>query len=315
MKNSIKKKPKHFFILGAAKCGTSSLFYYLDQHPEIYIADKKEPFFFEKEFDKGYEYYWKTYFSNWKGEKLVGDARHRNLYLPYIPVRIAKIFPNTKLIVIVRNPIDRAYSHYNHRKVRRIEKGSFEDAIAKDLKRIEKYDFINSKDKIAEYSKNLKPDGSSLHSTIIDSGYYAEQIERYLKYFKRNQLHIVFLEDLKFNNKDTYFNILKFLDDKLSLYTPDFSIKNKRTPRLYNFFDRYLYSPLKINKIIPKILKLQFYKFSDFFENKMNKKNLKMNKKNLKMKVETRAMLISHYKEHNKKLEKLTERDLSHWDK
>jgi hypothetical protein len=78
------------------------------------------------------------YFSGWKGEPAGGEARHRNLYLPYIPDRIATSMPAAKFIVIVRNPIKRAYSHWLHNYRIGIETLQFEDAIWEDMKRIEK---------------------------------------------------------------------------------------------------------------------------------------------------------------------------------
>jgi len=123
------RNSKHFFILGAAKCGTSSLYYYLDQHPEILMSTPKETLFFEKEYHQGVDYFRSKYFPNYNGETFLGEARHRNLYLPYIPDRLAKSFPDAKLIIMLRNPVDRAYSHYVHCKNRGIEALNFKDAI------------------------------------------------------------------------------------------------------------------------------------------------------------------------------------------
>lgn len=101
-----------FFILGAAKCGTTSLHAYLGQHPDVCVSDPKEPFFFEAEFDRGATYYFNRYFSHWAGERIVGEARHRNLYMPYIPERILRFNPRARLIICVRNPTERAISHW-----------------------------------------------------------------------------------------------------------------------------------------------------------------------------------------------------------
>jgi len=312
MPKSNMDKPQHFFILGAAKCGTSSLYHYLNQHSEIYLPDVKEPLFFEKEFNRGAEYYWNTNFSSWNGEKMVGEARHRNLYLPYVPERIASTFPNARLLVVVRNPVDRAFSHYNHRRVRGLEKSTFEEAIQLDMERIERGEFIHAEDEIRLYIQNLRPDGSSFHSTIIDSGYYAEQVKRYLKFFDRKQLLIVFLDDLKKDPKRCYFEILRFLDKRLSLIEIDFSVRNKRVNRTYqkvhNYFSNHrnfsrIIKPLKTQRAKSIFLNLTKYFDNGFLEGKQS------------MRSETRLFLISHYLEHNKALERLTGRDLSHWNK
>jgi hypothetical protein len=92
-------KGPNFFILGAAKCGTSSLRGYLSRHPEVFMSDPKEPFFFEAEYEKGFDFYWRRYFSDWQGEPAIGEARHRNLFLPYVTKRIAASVPDAKLLM------------------------------------------------------------------------------------------------------------------------------------------------------------------------------------------------------------------------
>ena len=97
--------PKYFFVLGAAKCGTTSLYYYLNQHPDILMSTPKETLFFEKEYHKGVEYFLNKHFPNYKGEAFLGEGRHRNLYLPYVPERIAASYSDAKLIVILRKGV------------------------------------------------------------------------------------------------------------------------------------------------------------------------------------------------------------------
>jgi hypothetical protein len=305
------KRPKHFFILGAAKCGTSSLYHYLNQHPDIYMSRLKEPLYFEKDYEKGIEYYWKTYFPDWNGEMIAGEARHRNLYFSYIPQLIAESFPDAKLLVILRNPVDRAYSHYLHRKTLGLEKLSFDEAIQLDIERIEKERLMETEEIRNNYIRGLDGDGVNPdHRTYIDSGYYAEQIERYLNYFKRKQLLIVFFDEFKKDPKKVYFEILKFLDEKLSLIEIDFSIVNKKRSKTYESIHRYVSRIPKLqtilNYLISKKHKSNFLDILRYFEYEL------LGDKN--MNSESRSWLISHYKEHNKRLEKLTGRDLSGWD-
>ncbi len=77
-----------FFVLGAAKCGTTSLHDYLAQHSDICMSSPKEPFYFEAEQLRGAGWYRSRYFAHWRGEPIVGESRHRNLYLPWVPERI-----------------------------------------------------------------------------------------------------------------------------------------------------------------------------------------------------------------------------------
>jgi hypothetical protein len=305
--------PEQFFILGAAKCGTSSLYTYLNQHPDIFMSDPKEPVFFEKEYNRGTEYYRKTYFYSWNNERLVGDARHRNLYLPYIPARIFKLFPRSKLIVIVRNPVERAFSHYIHRKIRGTEALSFEDAVLEDLERINSGIFIDSPERIEDYVKNLAEDGagSNLFRTYIDSGYYAEQIERYLQYFDKNQILVVFLDDLKQNPENVFKEIITFLETPSKQYEIDFSPVNMKKNFIYSKIQQILSNRVYLKKMVSSLnnqkLKHKVLKLTNFLD-------IKIRNNNQTMKPTTRSWLVEHFVKHNEKLEQLTGKDLSHWN-
>ena len=298
------KELKYFFILGAAKCGTTSLYYYINQHSKILMSTPKETLFFEKDFVTNIDWYVEKYFKNLKNEKFLGEARQRNLYLPYVPQRIAAMFPDAKLIISVRNPIERAYSHYLHRKNHNFEHLSFEDAIEADLNEIRKGRFIRTENEIKGYLDQLAPDGASKkYRTYIDCGYYAEQIERYLNYYDRNQLKIVFLEDIRKNVKTVYCELLRFLDQNLEYEEIDFFIQNKRRSKMAISLSNLIQNDSMIKKRMPKKIKHIVYAFFDYFF-----------KPKTKMNPEIRKMLIEHYWEHNRKLEKITGRDLSHWD-
>ena len=103
-----------FFILGTSKAGTTSLHHYLAQHPDILMSDPKEPPYFRLEYERGAEYYWRTYYRRWSGQRQVGDGSPQNLYLPFVAPRIAASVPDAKLIVLCRHPVDRAVSAWWH---------------------------------------------------------------------------------------------------------------------------------------------------------------------------------------------------------
>ena len=71
-----------FLIIGAPKCGTTSLWLYLHEHPDVCMSQPKEPFYFDSEYYQGWDYYLETYFSHWDNERAVGDASTHNLHLP-----------------------------------------------------------------------------------------------------------------------------------------------------------------------------------------------------------------------------------------
>jgi hypothetical protein len=126
----------NFLILGAARCGTNTIYHFLSRHPDVLMSTPKEPFFFEAEYERGLEYYWKTYL-DWRGQRAVGEARPANLFLPYVPLRVRDSIPEARLVAILRNPAQRAFSHWWMKRSRGLEDLSFEAAIDDNLARLE----------------------------------------------------------------------------------------------------------------------------------------------------------------------------------
>ncbi len=296
------RKP-NFLILGVAKAGTTSLYYYLNQHPDVYMSEPKEPFFFEAEYGKGIEYYWRKYFAGWRGEKAIGEARHRNLYLPYVAPRIKESIPNAKLIVVLRNPIDRAYSHWWHWYSRNEEPPSFEDAIYEDLKRIEQGIAFEGEEGARLWSRNLDPKtGKNEFRTYIDSGYYAQQIKRYLTLFPESHIKVIFLEDLQRDPQSVTSEVWKFIG-----VDPNYILKDPTPQNVSNT------KAIELAKTVARLTK--FHKIIP----RQGRRKILMQLTNIGRRPEmnriTRLWLIGHYYQHNRDLEKLVGRDLSHWDR
>lgn len=181
------------FLLGAAKAGTTALAYWLDSHSSIVLSRPKEPVFFEYEYHKGIDYYWSTYFDNrWNGELYVVDARHRNLFLPFVPHRIYDSIPNPRFLISLREPISRAYSHWWHWRSRGMEALEFRAAVQENRDRLEKGMELSSD----LWGSTLDPvTGTNAYRTYLDSGFYVEQIVRYLDLFGPDRVKIVFFEE------------------------------------------------------------------------------------------------------------------------
>lgn len=195
--NPIRLKPS-FIIIGAQRSGTTSLYNYLTNHPGILYAGKKEIHYYDINYELGKSWY-QNLFPAFKlkyfkriihGKKVIsGEASPYYLLHPLVPERIYKDFPSIKLIVILRDPVDRAFSHYNLMKDKGIEKYSFEEAISKEAIRLaEEYDqfIINKSYKSYNYQ----------NFSYLKRGCYAEQLEQWFKYFPRNQFYILKSEDL-----------------------------------------------------------------------------------------------------------------------
>jgi hypothetical protein len=220
-----------FFILGAAKCGTTSLHGYFGQHPEICVSEPKEPLYFESEYERGLSYYFNRYFSHWSGEPIAGDARHRNLYLPYIPERIFRYNPTARLIVCLRNPVERAISHWWHWFSRKEEPLSLRDSIQQDWERIQSGGAPSHATGFSEYALSLYPNPRGFVRTYLDSGYYHEQILRYLRLFPREQLRIVLFEDLATDPAAVMTGLFKFVGaDASYALRCDFTPLNRSDP-------------------------------------------------------------------------------------
>jgi hypothetical protein len=213
-----KFKP-NLFLLGAAKSGTTWLHTFFDKIPDIAMSKPKEPFFLEAEYELGLEHYHRRYFSHWNGEPIIGDARHRNLYLPFVAKRIAALNPNAKLVICVRNPIERAYSHWWHWYARGIEDLDFEQAVQEDLARIEAGWSGGTEHEMDVYKATLDATGKGIYRSYIDSGYYYQQIERYLIHFPQHQIKIILFDDLEHSP----FTVSKELEAFLGTdyYTPE----------------------------------------------------------------------------------------------
>jgi hypothetical protein len=121
----------NFVIVGAPKCGTSSLARWLMEHPEVYVVPEKELHFFTGYWNQGVDWYENCFAPD--GERAVGEASPTYLQNHTAHARMQSLIPDAKLIAIMRNPVDRAYSHYWHWKDRKGVTVSFEEAIEPEL--------------------------------------------------------------------------------------------------------------------------------------------------------------------------------------
>lgn len=232
----------NFFIIGAPKTGTTSLYHYLNQHPQIYMSANKEPHFFSYQGDRQPSWgmtdieEYKSLFEGVSDETAVGEASTWYLYSPTAAQEIKKCVPNAKLIAILRHPIERAYSSFTFR----VQMGwenldTLEQAILAESERIK---------------QNLPWD---FH--YLNAGLYYEQIERYFNVFGKENIKIFLYEELKSNRNLVCKKMLEFLEVDQS-FSFDFSVnhnvsyapKNKYLNLLFNRSSR-LKSNLK--KVMP----------------------------------------------------------------
>ncbi|MBZ0180746.1 MAG: sulfotransferase domain-containing protein [Melioribacteraceae bacterium] len=184
-----------FLIVGAQKAGTTSMDFYLREHPDIFLYPKKEIHFFDNDerYALGRNWYEKQFIKR-KNEKAIGECSPLYMYLKNVPKRIFDMFPEIKLIFMLRNPVNRALSHYKMEVRAGRETKNFADALNFEEERILK----------GLYEKK--------YFSYKTRGLYLEQIERYLKFFDREQMHFVILEEMKNNPEKVMKRIFNFLD-------------------------------------------------------------------------------------------------------
>ena len=224
-----------FLIIGAARSGTTSLYQYLVEHPNIEPCVVKQLHFFDQYFQKGINWYrmnfptiWKKFVFNKIKKKnfITGEATPYYLQNPQTPKRVYQANPNIKLILLLRNPVDRAFSHYKRRLKNETEKLSFEDATSQEESRI--------KGEMEKMEKNENYFSYTYHRlSYISAGLYAIHIKRWLQYFPKTQM--LFLESDEFLRETP--RIFSETLDFLNL--PQFGLKN------YEIFQKS--KPLEMN--------------------------------------------------------------------
>ncbi len=172
-----------FIIIGVQKGGTSSLIQLLKQHKHIRTSFFKEVHYYDLNYDKGSNWY-KAFFPFKKnGSYIYGEASPYYIFHPGVPERVYKDNPATKLILLLRDPIDRCYSQFQMERRKGKEKlETFEDAIAAEETRTKISIDTNNND-------NFTADHQTY--TYLARGRYKEQIDRWLKYFSKDQLLII----------------------------------------------------------------------------------------------------------------------------
>jgi len=243
MKDSI----PDFVIMGAMKCGTTSLYHYLRNHPDIFMPKEKELDFFieESNFNRGLNWY-KSKFD--PDSKINGEAspNYSKVHLyPKLPERMYKYIPNVKLIYMYRNPVERTYSHYLHNLAVGEEKKSLEKALTPD-------------------------------SNYVMTSKYYYQLDHFLQFFDRKQLLVLSADNLRNHRRDSLEVIYNFLGVRFFYDQKDFNKElhksDRKTKRsaISNFilntsFGKYL------NYMLPEEFK-QLYK--NAFEKELKKPKL-----------------------------------------
>ena len=182
-----------FLILGAQKAGTTTLYDNLVKHPQVLAADIKEVHFFDTHWNEGVNWY-RAHFPTRvrlkaEGGFVTGEGSPYYMFHPLVPQRVKQVVPNAKFLVVLRNPVDRAYSHYQHEARKGRDELTFEEAIAQESTRLS-----------GELERvRTEPNYNSFaiqHFSYIERGKYAAQLEQWFAVFPREQFLVVTSDEL-----------------------------------------------------------------------------------------------------------------------
>ena len=302
----------NFFLVGAAKSGTTSLSAWLESHPELYLSPIKEPNYFSTDiniskFRKGYlksfdavdsieaRLLEKRQIAFLRDEELyaqlfkpnnrllnAGECSTSYLYSEVAAQQIKDFNSESKILILLRNPIERAYSHYLMAVQMGLESQSFLSAFKRDMNKTEK--------------------GWGISELYYELGQYSEQIKRYRDLFPKNQLKVVLFEDWIQQPKETQESICKFLNVSIFAALKNEVLNKSVSPKNPSLHRIVMQSGLKdfAKKVLPK----------NFFD-KIKEGQYKDEKEVLA--PEERKYLINLYRDDIRELEGLLERDLSNW--
>jgi hypothetical protein len=194
-----------FLVLGAQKAGTTALYAYLRRHPQIAGPSWKEVSFFDRHWARGESWYRGNFpnVARTRG-KLVGEASPSYVFHPLAPQRVKQLVPDARLVVLVRNPVDRALSHYAHEVALGRERLSFEDALDAEGERLR-----GEEERMTVNPRYFSREWWS--HTYKARGRYAEQLERWLALFPPEQLLVLPSDDLGGDPAAAHARVLEFL--------------------------------------------------------------------------------------------------------
>jgi hypothetical protein len=190
--------PPTLFICGAPRAGTTTLYRALRQHPDVCMSQRKETGVFLENYDKGLEWLVENYLTHYEGESVTGEATTGHMQHPPSAERMAEAVPDARLIFILRDPVERIFSHYRfHRQSGRL--GPDDD-----------------------FSTLIRNEDSEWRRVQIDNGRYHKHLKRFEEHFDRSQIKVLLLDDLKSDASSVFRELYDFAAVDPS-FAPDLS--------------------------------------------------------------------------------------------
>ena len=284
-----------FFIVGAPKAGTTSLYHYLNEHPQVEMSSQKEPDYFSDKaiHDQGMYYgknrinaldKYESLFAQ-KESVVYGEASVSYLFYDNVAEDIKKYNPNAKIIIMLRNPIERAFSHYLMDYRLGLISDSFENIITK---------------------KSKHKNAHLFYQQYVEVSKYYNQIKRYQDFFEKDNLLFIDYEDFKKNVSESVGQVYSFL--KISDEFSDFvNIKHNSFVMPRNKVIRFIYSFVFFRKTLIFFIPTYLLKFIRYFLFRLDKKP--------KLSKETIIHLREIFNDDIRKVEEILRKDYSKWIK
>ena len=290
----------NFLCIGAPKSGTTSLYDVLKQHKDVFLPSFKEPHFFDfnESWNKGVKWYKLSYY-NKANHQFAGDFTTTYLSSELAPRRIQEVLGSqVKFVVILRNPIDRAYSHYLHTLRDQHENLSFSDALEQEEQRLNNY-------------RNKNDHIGMIRFAYQKQGMYFKQLTHYFKFFDRKQFYIATFDDFVYKQEEVIKEICNFLglqDQKGMHYVLQSNKSSKaRSVTLKNL--------IKKPSIIKKIAKWLVPSFA--IRQKLRNYIQFLNNKSIDKKpiseIDRKYYYQRYFKQEIQSLEDLLSINLTHW--
>ena len=209
----------NFFIVGAPRCGTTAMYQYLRDHPDIYMAEYNEPHFFGSDLvGRNFEVFrgrldaYLALFDGASGQKRIGERSTRYLHSTRAAAEIHAFDPDARIIVMLRSPVDMMYSIYYHQRMYSgtEDAPTFEEALALEPER--------------KAGRHVPPGFRTVNGLLYrETARFAEQVQRYFDVFGREQVHVIIFDDVKEDTAGVYRRVLDFLGVDSS-FRPDLGI-------------------------------------------------------------------------------------------
>ncbi len=284
----------NFIIVGAPKAGTTSLYHYLSEHPQVFMSEPKEVNFFSKEeiIEQGLYYQdfkakdlegYKKLFDKATDRMAVGEGSVSYLFYSDTPNKIKETIPDVKIIILLRDPVSRGFSHYLMDYRMGLVDLPYEEIV---------------------YKKSQHKYQDLYYQQYVELGLYYEQVKRYIDIFGENQIKIYLQEDLRNDPNSVIADLYEYLEiDKSFIPNTDKEHNTFSMPK--NGLIQKLYGSHVIRATLSKLFPntLKEYVLSTFFEQD----------KKPELSSKTRDYLLKLYRPDIEKLEKLIDRDLSDW--